>query len=90
MITEDHVLKWMRERIAEGHFDTAASLSREFLEAHNIHDVLDPDFSRVINVGFRLAPEIADCLDKQTSLQPCGAKNGLRSTTHWIPGVVNP
>jgi len=65
MMTEDKVLQWMRRRIAEGNFDTAASLSREFLDEHNIHDVLDPDFSRVIDVGFRLAPEIAEQLDNQ-------------------------
>ncbi len=63
MITEDKILHWMRRRIAKGHFDTAASLSREFLDEHNIRDVLDPDFSRVMDVGFRLAPEIAEQLD---------------------------
>ena len=60
MITEDAVLKWMRQRIAVGQYDTAASLAREFLDEHNIHDVLDPDFTCVMDVGFRLAPEIAE------------------------------
>ncbi len=58
-LTEDAVLKWMRRRIAAGQYDTAASLAREFLGEHNIHDVLDPDFACVMDVGFRLAPEMA-------------------------------
>lgn len=59
MVTEDSVIKWMRQRIATGQFDNAASLAREFLEEHRISDVLSPDFARVINAGFTLAPEIA-------------------------------
>lgn len=59
MITETTIKNWMRQRLAEGSCDTAAGLAREFLEEHNIRDVLSPDFSRVIDAGFSLAPEIA-------------------------------
>jgi hypothetical protein len=59
MITEEAVTHWMRQRIVSGNYDTAASLAREFLEKHHICDVLDPDFDRVINAGFSLAPEMA-------------------------------
>jgi len=59
MITEHEVKQWMRQRIAGGHYDTAASLAREFLNEHQIRDVLDPNFTRVINAGFSLAAEIA-------------------------------
>jgi len=60
MITEDTILQWMQRRIDSGRYDTAASLAREFLDEHNIRNVLDPDFARVIDVGFRLAPTIAE------------------------------
>jgi hypothetical protein len=59
MITEHQVKQWMRQRIAAGRCDTAASLAREFLNEHQIRDVLDPNFTRVINAGFALAAEIA-------------------------------
>ena len=60
MMTEDTILQWMQRRIDSGQYDTAASLAREFLDLHNIHDVHDPNFARVIDVGFRLAPTIAE------------------------------
>ena len=59
MVTEEAVLQWMRKRLASGRYDTAASLAREFLNEHRICDVLDPDFTCVMNAGFKLAPEIA-------------------------------
>ena len=54
---------------------------------HNIHDVLDrifPCYQR----RFRLAPEPPTVLTNVFAA--LRSKNGLRSTTHWIPGVVNP
>lgn len=60
MISEATIKKWMRQRLAEGQYDNAASLAREFLEEHQIRDVLSPDFSQVMDAGFSLAPEIAD------------------------------
>lgn len=49
----------MRQQLAEKQYDNAAALAREFLEQHQIRDVLSPEFNRVISVGFELAPEIA-------------------------------
>lgn len=63
MVTEERVLQWMRKRLESGHYDTAAALAREFLNEHQIRDVLDPDFVCVMEAGFKLAPEIAQ-LDK--------------------------
>jgi hypothetical protein len=60
MVTKESVTQWMRQRIADGNYDTAASLAREFLDQHQIHDVLSPDFDCVIKVGFSLATEIAE------------------------------
>lgn len=59
MITEQAIKNWMRQQLAEKQYDNAAALAREFLEQHQIHDVLSPEFNRVISVGFELAPEIA-------------------------------
>lgn len=65
MIAKDTVVKWMRNRIESGKYDTAASLAREFLDEYNIHDATDPDFASVIDAGFMLAPEIAEKTDKK-------------------------
>lgn len=59
MINESVIKNWMRQRLAEGTCDDAASLAREFLQEHQIRDVLSPDFAKVMDVGFSLAPEIA-------------------------------
>jgi|LAHU01.1.fsa_nt_gb hypothetical protein len=59
MITEQAIKNWMRQQLAEKQYDNAAALAREFLEQHQIRDVLSPEFNRVISVGFELAPEIA-------------------------------
>ena len=59
MQNEEDVLKWMRARVNSGDFDDAASLAREFLTEHKIHDVMDPAFQQVMDAGFKLAGEIA-------------------------------
>ena len=59
MISETMIKDWMRQRLAAGDCDNAEALAREFLEEHQICDVLSPDFNRVMDVGFTLAPEIA-------------------------------
>jgi len=64
MITEDTVLKWMRRRLASGNYDSAADLARQFLQEHQIDNTLSPEFACVMEVGFRLAPEIATNLHK--------------------------
>ena len=58
-ITEKYVTDWMRARIGTGQFQDAASLAREFLRENHIDSPSSPEFSMVINVGFKLADEIA-------------------------------
>lgn len=60
MITEEQVMKWMRGRVQSGEFENAAALAKEFLDQHDIHNVLDPEFQMVIDAGFKLAGEIAE------------------------------
>ncbi len=59
MHSQEDIMKWMRGRIKTGQFTDAASLAREFLTEHDVHDVLDPTFQRVMDAGFKLAGEIA-------------------------------
>ena len=59
-MNEEHIVSWMRERISGGNFTDAASMAKEFLDENNITNVLDPDFSKTMNAGFKLADEIAD------------------------------
>lgn len=59
MMTEKEIIDWMRARVQAGQFNDAASLAREFLQEKDIHDVLDPEFQRVMDAGFKLAGEIA-------------------------------
>ncbi len=59
-MTEDQILTWMRSKIAEGSFRDAASLARAFLEEHSIENSLDPNFSKTMDAGFKLAEELAD------------------------------
>jgi hypothetical protein len=42
MITEQAIKNWMRQQLAEKQYDNAAALAREFLEQHQIRDVLSP------------------------------------------------
>jgi hypothetical protein len=59
MISETMIKDWMRQRLAAGQCDSAAELAREFLEEHQIRDVMSPEFGRVMDVGFSLAMEFA-------------------------------
>jgi hypothetical protein len=60
MKTEDEIMDWMRARVQAGDFQDAASLARQFLDEHHVHNVLDPTFQQVMDAGFKLAGEIAD------------------------------
>ncbi len=55
---EEQIVKWMREKVKRDGFTDAASLAREFLDTHNITNVLDPEFSRTMDAGFRIAKEV--------------------------------
>ncbi len=59
MKSETEIIDWMRARVEAGEFNDAASLAKEFLDQHQIHDVLDPTFQKVMDAGFELADEIA-------------------------------
>ena len=64
MMTEKEIMDWMRSRVKAGDFNDAASLAKEFLEQHQIHNVMDPTFQRVMDAGFELAGEIAQARPK--------------------------
>jgi hypothetical protein len=55
---EEQIVKWMREKVKRDGFTDAASLAREFLDSHKITNVLDPEFSRTMDAGFRIAKEV--------------------------------
>lgn len=59
-MSEEEILGWMREKIRRDGFFNATSLAESFLQAHEISDVLDPDFSKTLDAGFKMAQEIRD------------------------------
>ena len=60
-MTEEQITKWMQERIDNRDFTDAAGLAKEFLDEHNITNVVDPEFSMTISAGFKLVNIIAGC-----------------------------
>ncbi len=58
MISEDEIMKWMREKVKTEGFSDAATLAEEFLRTHNVANALDPDFSRTLDAGFKIAQEV--------------------------------
>ena len=59
-MTEQEIMEWMREKIRTDGFSNATALAESFLKAHHINDALDPDFSRSLDAGFKVAQEIRD------------------------------
>ena len=59
-MTEDTIVQWMREKVQLAGFTDATSLAESFLKEHHINDALDPDFSRSLDAGFKVAQEIRD------------------------------
>lgn len=59
-MTEDQIMQWMRERIQQAGFTNATALAESFLKEHHIKDALDPDFSRSLDAGYKVAQEIHD------------------------------
>ena len=57
-MTEQEIMNWMRDKVGRDGFTDAASLAEEFLQTHNVTDTLDPDFSRTLDAGFKIAQEI--------------------------------
>ncbi len=48
----------MHDKVKRDGFTDAASLAEEFLQTHNVTDTLDPDFSRTLDAGFKIAQEM--------------------------------
>ena len=59
-MTEEQIVQWMHEKVKRDGFTNATSLAESFLQEHRISDVLDPDFSLTLDVGFKIAQEIKD------------------------------
>jgi hypothetical protein len=59
-MTEDKISQWMHEKVKKDGFTNATSLAESFLQEHRITDVLEPDFSLTLDVGFKVAQEIKD------------------------------
>lgn len=59
-MTEEKIAQWMYEKVKKDGFTNATSLAESFLQEHRITDVLDPDFSLTLDVGFKVAQEIKD------------------------------
>lgn len=57
---EETILCWMREHVKTDGFTDATSLAEEFLREYHIQDALDPDFSRSLDAGYKIAQEIRD------------------------------
>lgn len=59
-MTEEKIIQWMHEKVKKDGLTNATSLAESFLQEHRISDVLDPDFSLTLDVGFKVAQEIKD------------------------------
>ncbi len=59
-MTEEEILKWMRGKVKKDGFTDAASLAEDFLRTHNVKDTLNPDFSKSLDAGFKIAQEVYD------------------------------
>ena len=59
-MTDNQIMDWMRERVKLAGFTDATTLAESFLREHHINDALDPEFSRSLDVGYRVAQEIRD------------------------------
>lgn len=66
-MTEDQIVKWMREKVQKSGFTDATTLAESFLKEYKISDALDPIFSQSLDAGFKVAQEIRD---RRLALQP--------------------
>ncbi len=57
-MTEQDIVNWMRDKVKRDGFTDAASLAEEFLQTHNVTDTLDPDFTKTLDAGFKIAQEM--------------------------------
>ena len=59
-MTEKEISQWMKTKIKNDGFTDAASLAKQFLHTHSITDSLDPNFSKALDAGFKVAQEVYD------------------------------
>ena len=59
-MTEEQIVQWMRQKVKRDGFTNATTLAESFLAAHQITDALDPEFSRTLDAGFKVAEEVRD------------------------------
>jgi hypothetical protein len=59
-MTENQIMQWMRDRVRQVGFTDATSLAESFLREYHIKDALDPEFSRSLDAGYKVAQEIRD------------------------------
>lgn len=59
-ITEEYILRWMRQKVRKDGFSNATTLAESFLQTHKINDALDPVFSLSLDAGFKIAQELRD------------------------------
>ncbi|MCK5563785.1 MAG: hypothetical protein KAJ07_00945 [Planctomycetes bacterium] len=57
-MTEKEIMGWMRDQVKRDGFKDAATLAEEFLRTHKVTNALDPDFSRTLDAGFKIAQEV--------------------------------
>lgn len=57
-MTEKEIVNWMHENVKDNGFTDAASLAKEFLHSYDITNSLDPDFSKALDAGFKVAQEV--------------------------------
>ena len=59
-MTEKEIMNWMKTKVEDKGITDAASLAKEFLQSHSITNSLDPNFSKALDAGFKVAQEIYD------------------------------
>lgn len=59
-MTETQIMQWMRDKVRQAGFTDATSLAESFLKEYNVSDVLDPEFSRSLDAGYKVAQEVRD------------------------------
>ncbi len=59
-MTENQIMQWMRERVKQVGLTNATTLAESFLKEYPIKDALDPEFSRSLDAGYKVAQEFRD------------------------------
>jgi hypothetical protein len=59
-MTETQIMQWMRDRVRQVGFTDATSLAESFLKEYHVKDAMDPEFSRSLDAGYKIAQEVRD------------------------------